>query len=96
MEARRASTRFTYIPKFSSTALGRRYATRESRIRWPTSALDRIGSGNTATSRDVLKNLELLNEPLDQKLIDFDQENQNFYEKYDVTMMTEQILMLYY
>ena len=33
-----------------------------------------------------MKNLELKNEPLDQKLIDFDPEKQNFYEKYNVTI----------
>ena len=32
-----------------------------------------------------LKNLELLNEPLNKKLIDFDKEKQNFYDKCDVS-----------
>ena len=41
-----------------------------------------------------LNNLELLNQPLDQTLIDFDKENQNSYEKYHVTIMTERKLML--
>ena len=43
-----------------------------------------------------LKNLELLNQPLDQKLIDFDKEKKNFYGKYDVTIMTERNVMLYF
>ena len=33
--------------------------------------------------------LELPNRLLDQKLIDFHEEKQNFYEKYDVIIMTE-------
>ena len=37
-----------------------------------------------------------LNQPFDQKCIDFDKEKQNFYEKYDVTVMTERKLMLCY
>ena len=41
-------------------------------------SLDRIGSGNSKIER-CLKNLELLNEPLDQKLIDFDTEKQKSY-----------------
>ena len=44
MEARRASTRFTYRTESSSTTLGRRYVTTKSRIRWTT---------NTATSMNV-------------------------------------------
>ena len=36
-----------------------------------------------------LKNVELLIQALDQKLIDFDKEKQNVYEKYDVTIMTK-------
>ena len=42
------------------------------------------------------KNLELLNEPLDQKLVDIDEEKKNFYVKCDATTMTEWKLMLYY
>ena len=37
-----------------------------------------------------MKNPELVNEPLDQKLIDIDEEKKNSHEKYDVTIMTEQ------
>ena len=37
---------------------------------------NRLGSGNTAISRDVWKNLELLNQPLKLKLNDFDKEKQ--------------------
>ena len=43
-----------------------------------------------------MKNLELLIQPLDQKLNDFDEEKQNFYEKYDSTIMPEQDLRLNY
>ena len=37
-----------------------------------------------------MKNPELVNQPLDQKLIDIDEEKKNSHEKYDVTIMTEQ------
>ena len=40
-----------------------------------------------------MKNLELLIQPLDHKLNDFDKEKQNFYEKYEIKIMTEQDLM---
>ena len=83
-----------YRNESSCTTFGRRFATTKSGICWTTAALDRIGSGNSAILRDVWS-LELFNQPLDQKLIDFDKEKQNFYEKYDVTSMTEQNLMLY-
>ena len=43
-----------------------------------------------------MRNLELLNQQLDQKLIDFDKEKLNVHEKYDVTKMTEQKLRLNY
>ena len=43
-----------------------------------------------------MKNLELLNQPRDQKLSDFHEEEQNFSEKNDVTIMTESKLMLDY
>ena len=36
-----------------------------------------------------MKNLELLSQPLDHTRIDFDEENKNSYEKYDVTIMTQ-------
>ena len=36
------------------------------------------------------KNLELFNQPLDQKLIDVDKENKNFYEKNEVTINDRQ------
>ena len=63
------------------------YATTESRIRWKTSAVDRIGSGDSNIER-CLKNLELLNRPLDQKSIDIG-EDKNSHEKYHVKMMKE-------
>ena len=44
--------------------------------------LSRLGFRKHSIER-CLKNLELLNQPLDQKLIDFDNEKQNFYEKYE-------------
>ena len=34
-----------------------------------------------------LKNIELLNQPLDLKLIDFDEKRENSCEQYDVTIM---------
>ena len=37
-----------------------------------------------------MKNLELLNRLLNQKLIDFDEERKNSHEKYDVVTMKEQ------
>ena len=40
-----------------------------------------------------MKNLELLIQPLDHKLNDFDKEKQKFYEKYEIKIMTEQDLM---
>ena len=43
-----------------------------------------------------MKNLELLNQPLDQKLIDFDEGKKNFHEKYDANTMTEQNSRLFY
>ena len=42
-----------------------------------------------------MKNLELLNQLLDQKSNDLDEEKQNFYEKYDSKTMTEHDLMIY-
>ena len=69
----------------SSTTLGRLVATTKSRTRWSTSALDSFGSGNTPLLRGCSKILELLSRLLDQKLIDFDKEKRNFYEKYDAT-----------
>ena len=50
-----------------------------------TSALDRVGSRKHSNIERCLKHLELLNRPLDQKLINFDEERKdNSYEKYDV------------
>ena len=43
-----------------------------------------------------MKNLKLLNQPLDQKLIDFDKEKQYLCEKYEITIMTEENLVLFY
>ena len=43
-----------------------------------------------------MKNLELLIQPLDLKLNDFDKEKQNFFEKYDVKILTEQNLMFFF
>ena len=43
-----------------------------------------------------LKKLELLNRLLDQKLIDIDDGTNNFYERYDVKIMTEQQFMCYF
>ena len=43
-----------------------------------------------------MQNLELLVQPLDQKLHDFDKEKQNLYDQYDIkNKMTEQDLMLH-
>ena len=53
MEAIRASTWPTEKTESSSSTRGRRYATTKSRICWITVAFDRIGSGNTAISRNV-------------------------------------------
>ena len=71
----------------------RHNATTKSRLRWTTPELDRIGSRDSSIERS-LKNLALLSQLLDQKLIDFDEEKKNDYEKYDVTKMTEQNLRL--
>ena len=90
METRRASIRFTHRSQSSSTTLGRCYATTASRIRWTTSALDRLGAGKHSNIDKCWKNLELLIQPPDQKLNDFDKEKQNIYEKYDVKKKTEQ------
>ena len=65
------------------------------KIMWTTSALDKIGSRDTAMSRNVLKNLELPSQPLDQKLKDFDKEKQNIDEKYDSKRMQKQDSTLY-
>ena len=52
--ASRNSSRWTASASHSSCiALGRRYTTTKSIIRWTAAALDKSGSGNTATSRDV-------------------------------------------
>ena len=40
-----------------------------------------------------LENLELLIQPLDQKLIDYDKEKQHLHEKKDVTKRTERNMM---
>ena len=53
METRRARKRCTYRTLSSSTTPGRRYATSKLRIRWTTSALDKVGSGDAAMSRNV-------------------------------------------
>ena len=49
-ETRRASIRIMYRTQYSCTTRERRYATTKSRIRWATSALDKIVSGNTSIS----------------------------------------------
>ena len=49
----------------------------------------------TQQYREMLKNLELLIQPLDLKLNDFDKEKQNFFEKHDVKILTEQNMMLF-
>ena len=56
------------------------------------SALDRFWKHSNLER--CWKNLESLNQPLDQKLIDFDEENKNSNEKYDATTMTERNSML--
>ena len=53
MDARSAIKRLTYRTESSSTAIGSCFTTTKSRRCWNTSALDRIGSGNTATSINV-------------------------------------------
>ena len=83
-----------YRTQSSCTTFGRRHVTTKSRKRWTTSALYRIGSGNITISRKFEEPRAA--QPLDQKLIDFHKEKQNFFEKHDVTKMTEQTLMLYY
>ena len=45
-------------------------------------------------SRNDWKNLELFNQPLDQKLINFKEEKKNFHVRYNVTTMTKQILRI--
>ena len=56
VERRRGSVRFTYRTQSSITALGGRYGTTKSRARWTASASGRIGSGDTAVSRDFGRN----------------------------------------
>ena len=58
------------------------------------SALDRNWKHSNTERR--LKNLELLNQSPDQTLIEFGKDKQNFHEKYDVTIMTEQNVKLNY
>ena len=52
-EARWAVRRITLTLESSSIARGRRFAATQSGVCWTTSAHDRIGSENTAISRDV-------------------------------------------
>ena len=67
-----------------------------SRIRWTTPALDRIGWGNTAMSRCVWRKSNCSVSRWNRNWSPFDKEKQNFYEKYDVTIMTQRKLMPHY
>ena len=96
MEARRGAVRLTCRTGSPSTTRGRRFATTTSRMHWTTSAIEKIGSRNTAISRHVLKNLKLLSRRLGRILIDFDEERKNSCEKYDVNAVKEQDLRLYH
>ena len=92
LETKRATIQITHWTHTLSTTPWRRYATSESIIRLTTSALNKIGwHGNI---EKCLTNLELLIQPLDPKLNDFNEDKNNFYDNNDATTATEQMLML--
>ena len=89
LEARWAITRLTYRTESSSTTRRKTLG-----INIINNTLDYISTWQDwfRKHRNIercLKNLELLKQPLDQKLIDFDEEKKNFHEKYDAKVTTE-------
>ena len=92
LETKRTTIQITHWTHTSNTTPWRRYATSESTIRWTTSALDKIGWHNNIEK--CLTNLELLIQPLDPKLNDFNENKNSFYENNDTTTATQQMLML--
>ena len=96
MEARRTNTWFTCRTQSPCTTFERHYAATNSKIRWAASALDRLGFRKHSNIEICLKNIELLNQPLDLQLIDFDEKRKNSCEQYDVTIMREHNLVLFY
>ena len=92
LETTRATIQITHWTHTLSTTPWGRYATSESIIRLTTSALNKIGwHGNI---EKCLTNLELLIQPLDPKLNDFNEDKNNFDDYNDATTATEQMLML--
>ena len=91
-KARWAGFLLTLRTESSSTTRGRRFATTE--LRKCCTGQDRFRKHSHIER--CLKNLELLVQLLDQKLIDPDEQRKNSYEKYDVTKRTEQKLRLFF
>ena len=85
MEARREIKRHTYRNEFSIS-----FATTKSKIHKNPSALDMIGSRNTAISK-YSKNPEGLHRLLDQQVIDFDELRKNSHDKHGVTKLRAKI-----
>ena len=82
VEARQKSTWLASRTESSCTTLGRRYVITVKNTLTCISTWQAWFRKHSNIER-CLKNLELLNQPRDQKLIDFDKERQNFYEKYE-------------
>ena len=73
------------------------YTRKTLRNSWTTSALDRIGSGNTANIEKMFEESQASDSATGPDLERLRQrEAQNFYEKYDIKMMTEPDLMHWY
>ena len=75
METRRAVIRLPYRTETLCTAHGRRHATTKSRIRLHQhlTGLDQ----ETQKYREMIEESQSLNQPLDHKLPDFDEEKKN-------------------